>query len=149
RFEAELLDELLREAASTVSLRDGSVVLKHVYVERRVTPLNLYLAEATEHEAMEAVRDYGDAVKELASANIFPGDFLLKNFGVTRHGRVVFYDYDELCLMTECNFRRMPPAQTTEDELSAEPWFTVGENDIFPEEFSRFLGLAGATLAHF
>ncbi len=142
RFREEVLEELLSQAATTVSVRDQTVTMRHVYVERKVTPLNLYLREAGEQDALEVVRDYGDAVKELASANIFPGDLLEKNFGVTRHGRVVFYDYDELCLMTECNFRCIPPPLQPEDDLAAEPWFPVGENDIFPEEFARFLSMS-------
>jgi isocitrate dehydrogenase kinase/phosphatase len=142
QFQEQLLEELLREAASTVSVRDGKAVIRHLYVERRVTPLNLYLEHATEQEARDAVRDYGDAVKELAAANIFPGDFLLKNFGVTRNRRVVFYDYDELCLTTDCRFREIPPPRVPEDELAAEPWFSVAENDVFPEEFGKFLGLS-------
>jgi isocitrate dehydrogenase kinase/phosphatase len=141
QFRPELLEELKREARSSVRQHDGTVVLRHVYVERKVTPLNLYLREADAPGAHEAIADYGQAVKELATANIFPGDFLLKNFGVTRHGRVVFYDYDELGLITDCNFRRMPEPRHWEDELADEPWFSVGERDIFPEEFSRFLGL--------
>ncbi len=143
QFGPELLEELQREAGTTVRVRDGAVVIEHVYVERKVTPLNVYLREATEQEALEAILDYGEAVKELAAANIFPGDFLLKNFGVTRQGRVVFYDYDELCLMTDCHFRPLPPPRTPEDELSDEPWFAVADNDVFPEQFGRFLGLAG------
>ena len=91
--------------------------------------------------AVAAARDYGQAIKDLAASNIFPGDILTKNFGVTRHGRVVFYDYDELCFLTDCNFRDLPQATTYEEEMSAEPWFSVRENDIFPEEFPRFLGL--------
>ena len=87
--------------------------------------------------------DYGQAIKDLAAANIFTGDMLLKNFGVTRHGRVIFYDYDELCLLTECHFRAIPQARHDEDEYSAEPWFSVGEHDIFPEEFRAFLTLPG------
>jgi isocitrate dehydrogenase kinase/phosphatase len=142
RFREEVLKELLAQAASTVAVHDGVVTLKHVYVERKVTPLNLYLREVDDRDALEVVHDYGEAVKELAAANIFPGDLLEKNFGVTRHGRVVFYDYDELCLLTECNFRSIPAARQPEDELAAEPWFEVGENDIFPEEFSRFLSMS-------
>jgi isocitrate dehydrogenase kinase/phosphatase len=140
-FRPELLQELEREARSSVRVRNGAVLLRHVYLERKVVPLNLYLRAADSASAREAVCDYGQAVKELAAANIFPGDFLLKNFGVTRHGRVVFYDYDELSLITDCNFRRLPQARNPEDELAAEPWFSVGEHDIFPEEFDRFLGL--------
>ena len=88
--------------------------------------------------------DYGNAIKDLAATNIFPGDMLLKNFGVTRHGRVVFYDYDELCLLTSCNFKPLSQARSYDDELSDEPWFTPEENDVFPEEFRYFLGLKGA-----
>ncbi len=131
-------------AASSVLVEGERVRVRHLYTERRVTPLNLYLREAGPEDAMDAVLDYGQAIKDLAAANIFTGDMLLKNFGVTRHGRVIFYDYDELCLLTECNFREMPRARTVEDELAAEPWFSVGERDVFPEEFRAFLTLPGA-----
>jgi isocitrate dehydrogenase kinase/phosphatase len=140
RFRPELLEELQRAAESTVSIEDNDVVIKHLYVERRVRPLNLYLAETNEGAARAAVIDYGQAVKDLAATNIFPGDLLPKNFGVTRHGRVVFYDYDELCWLTDCNFRELPAATTYEEEIAGEPWFLVHDNDIFPEEFPRFLG---------
>jgi isocitrate dehydrogenase kinase/phosphatase len=141
RFSRELLDKLQRLAAKGVEVDENSVVIKHLYVERRVTPLNLYLGDVDEKAARAAVVDYGNAIKDMAATNIFPGDMLLKNFGVTRHGRVVFYDYDELSLLTDCNFRIMPQARSHEEELSDEPWFTVGENDIFPQEFLYFLGL--------
>jgi isocitrate dehydrogenase kinase/phosphatase len=140
RFRPELLKELQSSAGSTVSFENNYVVIKHVYVERRLRPLNLYLTEANELAARAAVLDYGQAVKDLAATNIFPGDLLPKNFGVTRHGRVVFYDYDELCWLTDCNFRELPAATTYEEEIAGEPWFFVHDNDIFPEEFPRFLG---------
>ena len=113
--------------------------MRHCYTERQVTPLNLYLGRASPAAARDAILDYGDAVKDLAAANIFAGDLLLKNFGVTRHGRVIFYDYDELCLLTDCRFRALPQSRTVEDELAAEPWFYVGEWDVFPEEFLPFM----------
>ncbi len=141
RFSEELIEELTGEAAQSVTFEDEHVVIEHVYTERRVRPLNLFLRENNPTEVERAVIDYGDAIKELAAANIFAGDFLLKNFGVTRQGRVVFYDYDELCLLTDCRFRRLPPPRNPEDEMSAVPWFNVGENDVFPEEFRNFLGL--------
>ena len=141
RFTEGLLNELLEYAPSVVSLEDGCVVLKHLYTERRLTPLNLYIKEVPETAAANAVIDYGQAIKDLAAANVFPGDVLLKNFGVTRHGRVVFYDYDELCLVTDCVFRTIPQARDFDDEFAAEPWFYVGPMDIFPEEFRTFLGL--------
>ena len=104
-----------------------------------MTPLNIYIQHASEAEQQHALDEYGLAIKQLAAANIFPGDMLLKNFGVTRHGRVVFYDYDEICYLTEVNFRRLPEPRNDEDAMSAEPWYSVGPNDVFPEEFPRFL----------
>jgi len=138
-----LLAELLGAASQSVALDGDRVVLKHVYTERRVTPLNLHLRTAAEAAGCDAVRDFGVAIKDLTATNIFPGDMLLKNFGVTRHGRVVFYDYDEICLLTECNFREMPEPRTEEEAMSAEPWFYVGPHDIFPSELGTFMGLYG------
>lgn len=140
RFKPDLLHELVTAAAATVTVDDDGVHIRHMYIERRVEPLDLFLRHAGEESADRVVRDYGDAIRDLATTNIFPGDLLLKNFGVTRHGRVTFYDYDELCLVTECVFRHMPVARDLDEEMSAEPWFYVGEHDVFPEEFLQFLG---------
>lgn len=141
RFAPGLLAELTTVAAQSVIVEGDEVVIKHLYTERRLTPLNLYFQRADNVYATEVVIDYGQAIKDLAATNIFPGDILLKNFGVTRHGRVVFYDYDELCLLTDCRFREMPQAGDANQDISAEPWFAVGENDVFPEELVTFLGL--------
>ena len=141
RFEQSLLEELLGATAETCRIENGQLVIEHLYIERRLTPLNLYLREASPEAARLAVIDYGQSIRDLAASNIFPGDLLLKNFGVTRNGRVIFYDYDELCLVTECNFRDMPKAATLEEEMQAEAWFYVGEDDVFPEQFVSFLGL--------
>ncbi|GAB4497789.1 MAG: bifunctional isocitrate dehydrogenase kinase/phosphatase [Anaerolineales bacterium] len=149
RFTLELLEELQKHAAKTVTITDKYVSIQHLYTERRLTPLDIYVAQAAPSAALSAVADYGQAMKDLAATNIFPGDLLLKNFGVTRHGRVVFYDYDELCLLHECNFRDLPQARAHDEEMSAEPWFYVGENDIFPAEFETFLGLQGDLRAEF
>jgi isocitrate dehydrogenase kinase/phosphatase len=138
-FPDALLEYLTGVAGATIRLEGDRVVVRHLYTERRVTPLNLFLQESDEATAREAVVDYGEAIKDLAAADIFTGDMLLKNFGVTRHGRVICYDYDELCLLSECRFRRIPEATSLEDEFSAEPWFHVGESDVFPEEFKAFL----------
>lgn len=143
RFTPELVEELRNEASFSTQVVGDEVVINHMYTERRLVPLNVYLGEAPHEAAMDAVVDYGNAIKDLISANIFPGDLLLKNFGVTRQGRVVFYDYDELCLITDCNFRAIPPAQSVQDELWSTPWYSVAENDIFPEELRYFLGLSG------
>ncbi|HET7757584.1 MAG TPA: bifunctional isocitrate dehydrogenase kinase/phosphatase [Steroidobacteraceae bacterium] len=147
RFAPELLAELRREAADTVYEEGDDLVFDHVYIERRMTPLNLYLRSASAAEAERAALDYGQCIRDLACTDIFPGDLLPKNFGVTRHGRVIFYDYDELCRVTDCNFRDLPPAATPEDETRAEAWFYVGEHDVFPETFIRFLGFGDAERA--
>ncbi len=143
RFTPELLDELQAQATRSVTVDEDAVTLHHVYVERRVTPLDIYVREANPVKARAAIVDYGRAIKNLAATNIFPGDMLLKNFGVTRSGRVVFYDYDELTELEDCNFREMPDTSNPHDEMAADPWFGVGEGDVFPEEFTRFLGIRG------
>jgi len=142
RFSPEVLAELRAECGATVEVEDGKVSLRHLYAERRVTPLNLFIRENDEWTARQAVLDFGRALADLAATNTFPGDLLLKNFGVTRHGRVIFYDYDELTRVTDCVFRDLPTA-SGDEETSGEPWFYVGENDVFPEEWLPFLGLSG------
>jgi isocitrate dehydrogenase kinase/phosphatase len=144
RFAAALLAELSAETRGTVHDDGADLVIDHCYVERRVVPLNLYLREADAEAGESVVLDYGQAIRDLAATNIFAGDFLLKNFGVTRHGRVIFYDYDELCLVTDCRFRELPEATNDEDEMRAETWYYVADNDVFPETFINFLGLDGA-----
>ncbi len=139
RFSQELLDELLEEAPSKIKLSDELIEIKHLYIEKKMIPLNLYLEAATPGQAEEVIDEYGNAIKQLAAVNIFPGDMLLKNFGVTRLKRVVFYDYDEIGFLTDYNFRRIPEPRDYYDELSSEPWYSVGPNDVFPEEFPRFL----------
>lgn len=141
RFQPELLEELLSEAGRTVHVHGGSVVIDHLYVERRVVPLDLYARDAVPSAAAAAVVDYGRAIKDLACTNIFPGDLLIKNFGVTRHGRVVFYDYDELRPLTEVSFKSIPDPRDEFDAMSDTPWFPVEDSDVFPEEHRRFLGL--------
>jgi len=138
RFSDELMEELHKVAPSMIEEHGKALVIRHVYVERRMTPLNLYLHDATDEQVVAVMDEYGNAIKQLASANIFPGDMLLKNFGVTRHGRVVFYDYDEIVPLVDCNFRTIPPPRNEEEELSSQPWYSVGPNDIFPEEFRLF-----------
>ncbi|MDX9817793.1 MAG: bifunctional isocitrate dehydrogenase kinase/phosphatase [Desulfococcus multivorans] len=139
RFSPALLKAFRENAAETVTIEGDRLRIRHLYTERRLTPLDIFIEEAPESESREAVLDYGRSIKELAATNIFPGDLFLKNFGVTSHGRVVFYDYDELCLLTDCNFRKLPPARGYDDEMSSEPWFFVDDKDIFPEEFRTFL----------
>jgi isocitrate dehydrogenase kinase/phosphatase len=139
RFSPDLIEELLAVARSSITLNEDRVVIKHLYAERLMTPLNMYIETATHEQLAEVLDEYGNAIKQLAAANIFPGDMLLKNFGVTRHGRVVFYDYDEICYLTGVNFRKVPEPRTPEEEMAAEPFFSVGPNDVFPEEFRRFL----------
>lgn len=141
RFSSELLAELREEAGQACRVEGDDLIIEHCYIERRLRPLNLYLQEVNEIAAGQAVVDYGQAIKDLARSNVFPGDLLLKNFGVTDNGRIIFYDYDELCLVTDCSFRELPSARFEEDETRGEPWFYVGQYDVFPEQFANFLGL--------
>jgi isocitrate dehydrogenase kinase/phosphatase len=153
RFEDELIAEIKKFASSQLEIsdRDGDgqmeVILKHLYIERRMIPLNIYLQEAFDRQGdaraqtqiERTVIEYGNAIKDLVRANIFPGDMLWKNFGVTRHGKVVFYDYDEIEYISDCNFRKVPTPRNEEDELSGEVWYSVSKNDVFPETFAPFL----------
>ncbi|RZL90214.1 MAG: bifunctional isocitrate dehydrogenase kinase/phosphatase [Variovorax sp.] len=157
RFEPELIEEIRQFAPSQLEIGDRDdngemeLVLKHVYIERRMIPLNIYLQEAfdqleqpenakrAEKQLEHAVIEYGNAIKDMVAANIFPGDMLWKNFGVTRGGKVVFYDYDEIEYLTDCNFRKVPTPVHEEDEMSGEVWYSVGPKDVFPETFAPFL----------
>jgi isocitrate dehydrogenase kinase/phosphatase len=139
RFAPELLAQLHEITPSSIEVQGDLLVVKHCYVERRMTPLDVHLRLSGAGEMERVVREYGDTLRELAIANIFPGDILWRNFGVTRHGRVVCYDYDELEYLTDCVFRDIPSAPDPESELSDETWFAVGTHDVFPEEFETFL----------
>jgi isocitrate dehydrogenase kinase/phosphatase len=143
RFAEPLLAELLEVAPSCVRVEGAQVVVGHLYAERRVCPLDLFLREADPDTALAAALDYGQAIRDLAATGIFAGDLMLKNFGVTRHGRVVFYDYDELRLLSECRFRDLPEPRTPEEEMADEPWFAVGADDVFPEDLGRFVPFSG------
>ncbi|MBZ6396962.1 MULTISPECIES: bifunctional isocitrate dehydrogenase kinase/phosphatase [Pantoea] len=135
RISPELLAELNACAAEKLKIEGDRLIIRHLWLERRMQPLNLYLAQASAEQRRQAIEEYGNAIRQLAAANIFPGDMLFKNFGITRHGRVVFYDYDEIRPMQELHFREVPAARYEEDELSAEPWYSVGPDDVFPETF--------------
>ena len=139
RFEEQLIDEIRHFCGSLLESSADTLVIKHLYIERRMIPLNIYLQEANPEGMAHAVVEYGNAIKDLVAANIFPGDMLWKNFGVTRHGKVVFYDYDEIEYLTDCNFRRVPTPRNEEEEMSAEVWYAVGPKDVFPETFAPFL----------
>jgi isocitrate dehydrogenase kinase/phosphatase len=147
RFAPALLADLLDECASGVRQDGDDLVFAQIYVERRLVPLNLYLQAASAEAAERVLLDYGQALKDLARTNLFAGDLLFKNFGVTRHGRVIFYDYDEVCPLTDCVFRDLPVASDPDDEMRAEPWFYVGEHDVFPETFRNFLPMGSASAA--
>ena len=139
RFDEELIAELKHFCPSLLEDDGDALVIRHVYIERRMIPLNIYLQEASLTQIEEVVVEYGNAIKDLVRANIFPGDMLWKNFGVTRHGKVVFYDYDEIEYLTDCHFRKVPLPRNEEEEMSGEVWYKVGPKDVFPETFGPFL----------
>ncbi len=142
RFMPSLLEELLTEGSETCVLDGQDLIIKSCYIERRLRPLDVFLREADPAASEAAIIDYGNALRDLAANNIFPGDLLLKNFGVTKSGRVIFYDYDELCEVTDCHFRDPPSAQSDEEDLSADPWYYVGPRDVFPAQWLPFLGMS-------
>lgn len=139
RFSPELLQELQQSIAGSMQIEDDRVIIKHLYIERRMLPLNLYLEQASYEQKVKMMADYGQALKDMIAANIFPGDMLLKNFGVTRHGRVIFYDYDEVQYLLDVNFRVIPKTDNYDDMLSNEPWYSVGPGDVFPEQITTYV----------
>lgn len=145
RFEQKVLDAMSKLIPSSIEYQGDLLIIKHLYIEQRMTPLDIYLREAAEVAEQDdsrlrhGVREFGQTLRDLAAANIFAGDLLPKNFGVNPTGRVLFYDYDEVCYLTECNFRRVPESRYDEDDMRAEPWYSVSTNDVFPEEFQKFL----------
>jgi isocitrate dehydrogenase kinase/phosphatase len=149
RFMPELADELLRDASESCRVEGDDLIIEHCYIERRLRPLNLFLREAEPAAAEAAILDYGNALRDLAACNVFPGDLLLKNFGVTSHGQVIFYDYDEICLVSDCVFRDLPQPSSDEEETSAEPWFHCGPRDVFPEQWLQFLSIPPALIPVF
>jgi isocitrate dehydrogenase kinase/phosphatase len=149
RFMPTLAEELLNEAGESCRIEGDDLIVEHCYIERRLRPLNLFLREAEPAAAESAIIDYGNALRDLAASNVFPGDLLLKNFGVTSHGRVIFYDYDEICLVSDCVFRDLPQASCEEEETSGEPWFHYGPRDVFPEQWLPFLCIPSALSAVF
>ena len=139
RISDRLMAELEEKCGKSLEIEGDKVIVRHLYIERRLDPLNLFFQTASKEQKEEVIIGFGNAIKEMAAANIFPGDLLYKNFGMTGHGRVIFYDYDEIEFMTDMNFRHIPPPRTPEDEMAAEPWYSVAPNDVFPEEFASFL----------
>lgn len=139
QIDPALMALLMQETPAKITDLGDKIVISHLYIERRMVPLNIWLEQSEGQALRDAIEEYGNAIRQLAAANIFPGDMLFKNFGVTRHGRVVFYDYDEICYMTEVNFRDIPQPRYPEDELSGEPWYSVSPGDVFPEEFRHWL----------
>lgn len=149
RFSDELLEQMKNQIGSSMVISGKALILKHVYVERKMTPLNLYINQCDNKTLERVMHDYGKAIKELAGANIFPGDMLMKNFGVTRWGRVVFYDFDEICPLTDCNFREVPHTQNALEELSSNSYFDIAENDIFPSQFKVFFSANEIAFSYF
>lgn len=139
RISSSLLKELKNTVNSLIHIEDNKLIIKHMYTERKMTPLNIFLEDCNEEEGKEVAEDYGRAILQLAQANIFPGDMMTKNFGLTRQNRVVFYDYDEIEFLTEMNFRRKPKAETYEQIYAPEPWYSIAKNDVFPEDFKRWM----------
>ncbi|HEY2781681.1 MAG TPA: bifunctional isocitrate dehydrogenase kinase/phosphatase [Steroidobacteraceae bacterium] len=144
RFMPALAEELLQHAKESCRVEGDDLIVEHCYIERRLRPLNLFVREAEPAAAESAIIDYGNALRDLAASNVFPGDLLLKNFGVTNHGRVIFYDYDEICLVSDCVFRDLPRPRNEEEESSGEPWFHCGPRDVFPEQWLQFLSIPPA-----
>jgi len=139
RVSDELMKELRNTTNSLLEVKEDVLIIKHLYTERKMVPLNIFLENCSTEDGLRAVEDYGRAILQLAQANIFPGDMMTKNFGLTRQKRVIFYDYDEIEFLDEMNFRKKPKAETYEQIYASEPWYDIQRNDVFPEDFRRWM----------
>ncbi|MEX2513698.1 MAG: bifunctional isocitrate dehydrogenase kinase/phosphatase [Cyclobacteriaceae bacterium] len=139
RMDPDLIKELKNTTNSLLDIKSDTLIIKHLYIERRLVPLNLYLEECNLADARHIVDEYANAILQMAKANIFPGDMMIKNFGVTRQKRVIFYDYDEIEFLVDMNFRVKPKPKTYEQIYAAEPWYEIDKNDVFPEDFKKFM----------
>jgi isocitrate dehydrogenase kinase/phosphatase len=139
RIHPDLIEELRNSANSLLLFKEKYLIIKHLYTERRMIPLNIYLEKCTTEHGLQISEEYGRAILQLAQANIFPGDMMTKNFGVTRQNRVIFYDYDEIEFLTSMNFRAKPKAETYEQIYAPVPWYPIEKNDVFPEDFKRWM----------
>jgi|AntRauMFilla1563_2_1112583.scaffolds.fasta_scaffold00112_6 isocitrate dehydrogenase kinase/phosphatase len=139
RISPELLREFRNTVNSLIEIRDDKLIIKHLYTQRKLIPLNIYMENCTTEEGINVAKDYGRSVLQMAQANIFPGDMMTKNFGLTRQNRVIFYDYDEIEILTDMNFRQKPKAETYEQIYAPEPWYSIAKNDVFPADFKRWM----------
>lgn len=139
RISTELMKELRNTTNSLLQVSGDQLIIKHLYTERKMIPLNIFLETCTEEEGKRAVEDYGRAIFQLAQANVFPGDMMTKNFGLTRQKRVIFYDYDEIEFLVDMNFREKPKPETYTQIYASEPWYEIQKNDVFPEDFRRWM----------
>lgn len=136
RVSNQVLNDLKTTCPSQLTIIGNTLTIQHLYIERRMTPLNLYLQKPmSDSHTRDVIDDLGTTIKEIAAAKLFPGDMLQKNFGITRHSRVIFYDYDEICPLVERDFRDLP----SQDDPFAMDCLSVGPSDVFPEQFKHFI----------
>jgi len=140
-FDPALLDELLETAPGSARVEEDAVVFRYLYAERKIVPLDVYLRDAPvpEEQRQHAVLDYGAAIRDLAAAGLFVGDYMTKNFGVSQYTRVILYDYDDMDDLVNWNFRSLPEPPEWAELLPYEDWLSKGPFDVFPEhDFRKF-----------
>ena len=148
-FDEQVLRELVANAPSSVRLDGNTVVLKHVYAQRRVQPLSTFFDQVRDRASRErAIDALGAFIKDLAGMGFFMSDCygLPCNTGLTHASNVALFDFDDLGPILRQHFRETPPLPNEQDELlwnteTDGAWFSVGENDVLVDEWERYLGV--------
>ena len=144
RFSSKLLHEFKIAAKDTVTINDDYVIIKHLYLQRKVIPLPLYLEIERDPEVIrEVIIDYGYFLQEIAAVGVFPADlFNIWNCGVTSRRRIVLFDYDDIESLLDINFREKPLPHNQIDELIPdEDRIVAYSNDFFMDEMKTFMGI--------
>jgi len=116
-FDGELLQKLIEKAPESVRVIESEVILGHAIIMREVTPLDVFFERTADPELRKrTIVDYGQCIKDLAAAGVWAGQYKIANFGTTRSGRVVLYDYDQMEDLADKNFRIIPRDPKEEEE---------------------------------
>jgi isocitrate dehydrogenase kinase/phosphatase len=144
RFSDLLVKEFAEAATRAVGISDEYIVLRHVYVQRKVVPLPIFFHSEMNPEGIRHVLlDFGYFLKDIAASGVFPSDlFNIWNYGVTPWGRVVLFDYDDVVPIERVTFREKPlPRAEFEETEAEEDWIVASEEDFFVDEIDRFSGI--------
>ena len=146
-FSPLLVHELLKDASESVVSYDDSILFKHLIVQRRVTPLPVYLTTASQAEKEKVMVNLGHCIKNNTAANIFNKDLDARNYGVSQYQKIYLFDYDALELFTDVKIRTNQ--ERVEGEEDVPEWFFEDGAVFLPEEIESGLRIQDRGLRRF